>query len=363
MTKETEDRKLEHIEICLNKNVQFAEKSAGFDEIELIHQSIPEMDLNEIDPTAEFLGMRFDYPILINAITGGHPQSAKINKALGQIASEFNIPMAVGSQRAALENNELINTYKIAREAADNVTRKIFLIGNIGAAQLIKKSEDDNYAVNIIKECIEMITADALAIHLNPLQEALQKEGDLNYKGLLNKLAKIVKQIKVPIIIKETGNGLSWEVLKALKDIGIKNVDISGAGGTSWAAIESYRHEENTIPALIAKNFRDWGIPTVISTLMAVKLGFNVIASGGVRSGIDIAKALACGANLVGLALPFLRGAYLENLDLLRAQLMMYTKELRTTMFITKAANIVELKSVKKIYFGRIKEWITNLEL
>lgn len=363
MAKETENRKWEHIEICINKEVQFQRKTAGFEDIELIHQSVPELDLNDIDTTLNFLGARFDYPILINAMTGGHAQSTKINRLLAQIASEFNIPMEVGSQRAAIENEELIGTYKITREAAAYVTGDLFLIGNIGAAQLVQSSESKDDGIQLAKKCIEMIDANALAIHLNPLQEALQKEGDVNYKGLLPKLGKIIKQIKVPVIVKETGNGLSIDALKALKEIGVKYVDISGAGGTSWAAIESYRHEENSVPAIVANNFRDWGIPSVISILMAVKMGFNVIAAGGIRSGIDIAKSIACGAEMAGLALPFLRSAFLENADILRAQMIMFRKELRTSMFLTRSATLKDLKGAQKLFFGRINEWIKNLDL
>ncbi|MHA1266593.1 MAG: type 2 isopentenyl-diphosphate Delta-isomerase [Candidatus Helarchaeota archaeon] len=361
ISKETETRKLEHIEICLNKNVQFKRKTAGFEEIELVHQSIPELNLKEIDTTLKFLGEEFSYPILINAMTGGHALSTKINRTLAQIAAEFNIPMGVGSQRAALEDNTLVGTYRIAREAAQFVSGKIFLIGNIGAAQLIK-TESPNHATQLVKECIEMIEADAIAIHLNPLQEALQKEGDVDYKGLINKLGRIIKTVKVPVIIKETGNGLSPQVLKALKAVGVKYVDVSGAGGTSWAAIESFRHEENSVPALVANDFRDWGIPTAVSTILAAKMGFNVIASGGIRSGIDIAKALACGAEMAGLALPFLKSAYMENVDILRAQLLLFSKELKTSMFLTGSANLASLKLAKKIFFGRIKDWLTQLE-
>ncbi len=363
ISKETESRKLEHIKICLEREVQFKRKIAGFQEMELVHQSLPELDLAKVDTSLQFLGFKFNYPILINAMTGGHAESIKINKALAQIASEFNIPMAVGSQRAAIENADLIKTYRIAREAAQYVSGGIFLIGNIGAAQVLGESGAGSNGVKLVKQCVEMIDANAMAIHLNPLQEALQKEGDVNYEGLLGKLSKIVKSVKVPIIVKEIGNGLSKEALRSLKDIGVKYVDVSGAGGTSWAAIESYRHESGSVEAMIAENFRDWGIPTVASVLLAAKMGLNVIASGGVRSGIDIAKSIACGADMAGFALPFLKPAFMENVNILRAQLQMFTKELKTTMFLTKSANLKELKGAKKIFFGQTKQWIEGLEL
>ncbi|NVM53554.1 MAG: type 2 isopentenyl-diphosphate Delta-isomerase [Candidatus Helarchaeota archaeon] len=353
MAKETENRKLEHIKICLNQNVEFKTKSAGFQDIELIHQSLPELDYQAIDLTTHLFERKFDYPILINAMTGGHPESIKINKTLAQIASEFNIPMEVGSQRAAIENEKLISTYRIAREASQSAAGEIFLIGNIGGGQLVK-----GYGIREINKSIEMIDADALAIHLNPLQEVLQKEGDINYQKLLGKIREVIKQVKIPIIVKETGNGLSREALGALKDIGVKYVDVSGAGGTSWAAVESYRHKDISEFARIANNFRDWGIPTVVSTLTAVKMGFNVISSGGIRTGIDIAKAIACGADMAGIALPFLANAYREDLNALRRQMQILIRELKICMFLTKSFNLEELKSAEKIFLGKTKQWI-----
>lgn len=357
ISKETENRKLEHINICLSNDVEFKSKTAGFKEIELIHQSLPELNYQEIDMKINFMDYHFDYPILINAMTGGHPESVKINKALAQIASEFNIPMEVGSQRAGIENEDLIKTYRIAREASQYAAGEIFLIGNIGGGQLVKE-----YGLEEVKKCIEMIDANALAIHINPLQEALQKEGDMNYRELLSKIKSIVKQVKVPIIIKETGNGFSNAALKSLKEIGIKYVDVSGAGGTSWAVVESLRHGKYSESARIADDFREWGIPTVISTLMAVKLGFNVISSGGIRTGIDIAKAIACGADIAGLALPFLKSAFREDLNALRVQMRTLVKELKICMFLTKSANIEQLKSAEKIFFGKIKQWVDTIQ-
>jgi isopentenyl-diphosphate delta-isomerase len=203
-----------------------------------------------------------------------------------------------------------------------------------------------------------MIEADAVAIHLNPLQEALQKEGDVDYRSLLNQIRDVIKQVKIPVIIKETGNGLSREALKSLKDIGVKHVDVSGAGGTSWAAVESYRHQPTSKNAIIANSFRDWGLPTVISTVLAAKAGFKVISSGGVRSGIDIAKSIACGADIAGIALPFLASAYREDLEALRTQMQILINQLKTCMFLTKSANIEELKAAERIYFGKIRQWV-----
>ncbi len=353
ITRQTENRKLEHIKICIDEDVEFQAKATGFEEIELIHHALPELNYISIDPKAEFFGRSFDYPILIESLTGGHKESIKINKILSNLASEFNIPMEVGSQRAAVENKNLIETYRVAR----NASKDIFLIGNIGAAQLVT-----DYGLRELELCIEMIEANALAIHLNPLQEMLQKEGDLNYQNLLPRIQEIKDQVKIPIIIKETGNGLGYQDLKALKDIGIEYVDVGGAGGTSWAAVESYRYERENSQVRVASTFRDWGTPTAVSTILASKLGFNVISSGGIRTGLDIAKTIACGAGLAGLARPFLKAAYKEDVDTLRSQMKILIKELKMSMLLSKSANLKELKTAERIVFGKVKQWINNYE-
>ncbi|MFX1296014.1 MAG: type 2 isopentenyl-diphosphate Delta-isomerase [Promethearchaeota archaeon] len=350
ISKEIENRKFEHIDICLNKEVEFKTKTTGFEEIELLHHALPELDYKKIESNANFFGRSFDYPILINGMTGGHEISKKINRVLAQLASEYNIPMEVGSQRAALENKDLIDTYRVARD----ISGEIFLIGNIGAGQLV-----DEYRINEIEACIEMIDANALAIHLNPLQELLQKGGNLNYENLLKKIQEIKKQIKIPIIVKETGCGLGNTDLKLLKSINIEYIDVCGAGGTSWATVEAYRYKNDSIMTSIANNFKNWGIPTIISTILAVKMGgFNVISSGGIRSGIDIAKAIACGAGMTGLALPFLKSAYNEDLKALETKMEILIKELKTCMLLTRSTNLDELKVAEKIFFGKIKQWL-----
>ncbi len=353
ISKETENRKLEHLKICMEKNVEFKSKTPGFDDIELIHHALPELDYQKIVTKTKFLGRQFDFPILINGMTGGHPLSKKINNLLAQIALNFNIPIEVGSQRAALENSALEETYRVVRD----VSSDIFVIGNIGAAQLV-----NGYGIKEVEKCIKMIDANALAIHLNPLQESLQKEGNLNFQNLLGTLKKLIKQISIPIIIKETGAGVSESDLKLLKSIGVEYIDVGGAGGTSWAAIESFRHEEDTELSDVAKAFWDWGIPTVISTIIAARMGFRVIASGGIRTGIDIAKAIACGADFVGIALPFLKNAYSENLGAVVTQMNIFIKELKVCMFLTKSAHIEDLKSAEKIFFGKIKQWLDSVK-
>ncbi|MHA1754149.1 MAG: type 2 isopentenyl-diphosphate Delta-isomerase, partial [Candidatus Odinarchaeia archaeon] len=246
----TVKRKLDHIKICLSDNVEFQLKTTGFEEIHFIHRAIPKIKMDEIDLSVNFLNHNFKAPIIIGAMTGGHPETLEINKRLAIIAEEFGIGMGVGSQRAALENNDVKNTFSIVRDMAPNS----FLLSNIGAPQLrdIKISE--------LNEIIEILDADALAIHLNPLQESIQPEGETSFIEFTKKLSYISKEINRPIMVKETGAGISKEDALELEMNGASAVDISGAGGTSWAAVEAIRGKNE-----LGKVFREWGIPTAIS--------------------------------------------------------------------------------------------------
>ena len=353
ITKDTESRKSDHIDISIKNDVSFQNKSTGFDDVELVHHALPELNFDEIDTKVSFLGKEFNVPILIEAMTGGSKKSKEINEVLAKVATEYNIPMGVGSQRAAIENEDLIDTYKIARD----VSGDIFLISNIGAAQLIK-----GYGVAEVNKCVEMIEANAIAIHLNPLQESLQKEGDKNFKGVLSKLEELKDSVSVPIILKETGCGFSREDLKLVNTIGIKNIDVAGAGGTSWAAVEHYRNADYPVLENVSKIFWDWGIPTAVTTIIAAELGMNVVSSGGLRNGLDIAKAICCGATLGGIALPLLKDANEKNPEGVRQKLVQYILELKTAMFLSKASNIEELQLAEKIIFGKTKEWLNHFQ-
>ncbi|MHA1786459.1 MAG: type 2 isopentenyl-diphosphate Delta-isomerase [Candidatus Helarchaeota archaeon] len=350
---DTESRKLDHIEISLNQNVKFRKKTTGFEDIELVHHALPELSLNEIETKTSFFGREFNAPILIEAMTGGNEKAKSINELLAKLAFEFNIPMGIGSQRAAIEKKSLEGTYNIARK----ISKDIFLIGNIGGAQLVK-----GYGIVEINECIDMIEANAIAIHLNPLQESLQKEGDTNFKGILSRIEELRDSISVPIIVKETGCGFSKEDLKLLQTIGIKCIDIGGAGGTSWAAVEHYRNGQYPVLENISQVFWDWGIPTSVSTILASEMGFTVISSGGITNGLDIAKAISCGASMTGVARPLLKNATRNDFSGLKQQIVQFIMELKTAMFLSKASNIDELRIAEKIIFKKTKEWIDNFQ-
>ncbi len=334
------NRKLEHLLLCKNCNVEYRKKT-GFEEIELIHKALPEVNKEDIDISINILGKKLDSPFIISAMTGGHPAALTINKELAKAVNKLNIGMGVGSQRAAVKNPELIPTYTIVREEAPSA----FLIGNIGCQQ-----------IELAEQSVDMIKADALAVHLNPLQEAIQPEGDVNAVGHVKAIEEICKKLKVPVIAKETGAGINAEDAIALENAGVGAIDIAGAGGTSWAAVETYRAKDRTMGDI----FWDWGIPTAASTVeVCQSVKIPVISSGGIRSGLDAAKAIALGADAVGIALPLLKEAYIGHHAVIN-KLNKFNEELRVAMFLVGASNIAELKKSSLIIKGDTKEWLNE---
>ena len=334
------DRKLEHLLICKNYDVEFKDKTTGFEDIELIHNALPEVDKNDIDLSTSVFGKKLDSPLFITAITGGHPASKEINKQLAIVAEENNIALGVGSQRAACEHPELEDTYSVVRDNAPDC----LLVGNIGAPQL-----------NLANKAVEILDADILAIHLNPLQESIQPEGDLDARGYLDLISKITDAVDIPVMAKETGCGISGETAKQLADAGVSFIDIEGAGGTSWAAVETYRTEDRYYGEL----FWDWGIPTAISTAEVVNnVDIPVVSSGGIRSGLEAAKAIALGADSVGMALPFLKKSISH--EELTQFIHKFNDSLRIAMFLVGANNIEELKQSKLVVRGKTREWLNE---
>ena len=287
-------RKDQHIEICRSLDVESSDKFTGFSEVQFIPEAIPELDFEDLDTSCELFERKFDLPILITGMTGGIEKGVDINRRLAVAAQEFNIPMGVGSQRVALENPSYASIFDVKKHAPN-----VFLIGNLGFAQL----RNDNY-LDLCRRAIDMIDADALAIHVNVIQEAVQMEGDRHFKGVLDKLAHICNDIETPVIIKEVGSGIAPNSIQRLAELGISGVDIGGRGGTSWGYIEGLRSNNEETKAL-ANTFRDWGIPTAYA-LVAARSNQNklpLIATGGVRDGLTVA-AVALGANFAGIGLP-----------------------------------------------------------
>jgi isopentenyl-diphosphate delta-isomerase len=350
-TKQTEERKTEHIRICLDKDVKAKKISTGFEDVLLVHRALPEINQKDIDLSTQVFGHKFSVPLIVTGITGGTEKAFGINASIAEAVEEHGIGMGVGSQRAALENPKLERTFSIVRKRAP----KAFIMANIGAPQ-IKKS----YNLSQIKKAIDMIDADALAVHLNPLQEAVQPEGETDYYGILQKIGELVESLNVPVIVKETGAGISAEDAKKLVDAGVSGIDVAGAGGTSWAGVEYYRAKQrgDVLGQEIGKDLWDWGIPTVVTLVEAVQsVSVPVITSGGVRTGSEVAKALALGASLAGFALPIL-GPSLKGSGEVSMKLDLVIRQLRTVMFLVGASSIERLNTVPVIVGGKPAEWL-----
>ena len=340
-------RKREGIVIPLTRNVQAKESSTYLEYVKLIHNALPEIDFDAVDTSQKFLGHNFKAPIIIDSMTGGTPEATKINSRLALAAQKFGLGMGLGSQRAGLLSSELAETYSIARSNAPNA----FLVANIGGAQLSK-----GLKIKDIKNMIQMIEANALVVHLNPLQELIQPEGEPKYKGVLSKIKEICSNFDIPIIVKEVGAGISMDVAKRLKSAGVSAINIAGSGGTSWAGVEKLRaetaHDSNKIN--LGELFWDWGIPTAVSLIEVRKsVKIPVIASGGIRNGLEIAKCVALGANMCGMAFPFLRHASksLESLYEFTSRTLI---ELRSAMFLVGSKNINQLGKTRFMVTGEL---------
>jgi isopentenyl-diphosphate delta-isomerase len=342
----TSSRKLDHIRICTDKPVDAIERP--FQDLVLLHKALPEIDEADIDTSCEFLGKKLRAPLMISAMTGGHPDVKQINVRLGEAASRLGIALGVGSQRAALENRMLEDTFSAVRDVAPDIP----IIGNIGAVQLKR------YGPEILERLAEMIDADAIAVHLNFLQESIQPEGDKDACGVLAVL-KSAAEGPVPIMVKETGAGISREVAIDLVSAGVKMIDVSGVGGLSWAGVETFRAAEvgDGELELMGRLFESWGVPTPVSIVESRAAGAFVISSGGVRSGLDAAKSLALGAGLAGTALPILKPATKDKESVINV-MNAYIRALRITMFLTGCREVAQLAKVPLVVLGRTREWL-----
>jgi isopentenyl-diphosphate delta-isomerase len=347
--KEIEKRKADHIKICLNEAAQAREVTTGFEDVQFIHRALPEVDKQKIDLSTTVLGRKFSAPLIVGAMTGGTAEAMRINGAMAEAVEHLNLGMGVGSQRAAIEDPKLEKTFSVARKRAPNA----FLIANIGGVQLVH-----GYGVKEVKKAVEMIEADAVAVHLNALHEAVQPEGQTDFKGILAKIGAVAGTLDMPVIVKETGGGIGAEDARKLEAAGVKAIDVGGVGGTSFAAVEYYRSEVTSMEHLLGGVFWDWGIPTAVSlveTAQTVKI--PVFASGGVRSGVDVAKALALNACLASVSLPVLQTAVkgtkeTENL------LSFFIEELKNVMFLVGAENVLQLAKTPVVVAGRTAEWL-----
>jgi isopentenyl-diphosphate Delta-isomerase len=348
-------RKREGIEIPLTENVQGKKNSTYLEYVKLFHNALPEIDYDEIDLSTQFLNKSFSAPLIIDSMTGGTDEAFLINKRLGQIAEKYGLGMGLGSQRAGLKSEKLIESYSIARNVAPNA----FLIANIGGAQL----SDGLSTVDVIK-IIKMIDADALAIHLNPLQELIQPEGEPRFKGILQRISNLVQDIEIPIIVKEVGSGISADVALRLEKSGVRSINVAGSGGTSWAGIEKIRADQHNeyIKSQLGELFWDWGIPTALSILLVSRsVKIPIIASGGLRNGLEIAKCMILGSNLCAMAFPFLKRAA-QSEEELEKFTQSILSEIRSTMFLLGTKDIGSLKNTRYILIDKLASVLGNYE-
>jgi isopentenyl-diphosphate delta-isomerase len=350
----TSRRKAEHLAVAARAESEVA-ATARWAEITLLHNPLPEIDLAAIDLGTTFLGRRFALPILIAGMTGGHPRATEVNRVLARVAARFAIPMGVGSQRAMIVNPTLTPTYAVAREAAPD----LFLIANVGLPQLLPQGDAQPFAQADVQRAIDAIGAGALALHLNFLQEAAQAEGDTNASGGLAAIRALTEALAVPVIAKETGAGMTARAAKELAAAGIAALEVGGSGGTSFAAVEAERAAEvgKDRLAALGRLFADWGIPTPAAVRMVRRAGLPIVATGGIRNGLDAAKALALGAGLVGLARPLLERA-LQGEEATADWLAGFVDELRTAMFLVGAATPADLKLAPYLAIGHTRAWL-----
>jgi isopentenyl-diphosphate delta-isomerase len=360
-----ERRKSEHLEVFRRGGgLPGVGAATWFDHVHLVHQALPELNLAEVDLSTTFAGKPLSAPLFITGMTGGTREARGINLDLAEVAQEFGIGFGVGSQRAMLEDPSLARTYQVRSAAPD-----VFLAANLGGVQLTHTPMDR------VADLVTAIHADALCIHLNPAQELAQPEGDRAFRGILAAIERLVARLRVPVMVKETGSGLNRETAVRLRQAGVRHIDVAGAGGTSWVGVEVERRSSppqvrgtRATPKAKAKAversghpagpFLAWGIPTAASLLEVRNLELEVVASGGIRTGLDIAKSLALGATLAGLAAPLIRAWFAGGGEAVREHLRNLLTELRTALLLTGCATVAEARTAPFVLTGPLRDWM-----
>jgi isopentenyl-diphosphate Delta-isomerase len=335
----TSQRKKEHIDLCLTDEVSFKDKKTGFDKYEFEHYAITEVDISKIDFRTKFFNKKVNYPFLISCMTGGTTEAEDINAQLSVAANKLNLPLGVGSQRQALENTEYHKSYKIIRRNAPEIP----ILGNIGASQIAAFKNFDQ-----IKYLIDLVEADVMVVHVNPLQELLQKHGEPDFKGFLKKIEKLVKSLDVPVIVKEVGAGISKRAAEKLLNSGVTGIDVAGAGGTSWGGVEILRNKGNN-----SNDFWDWGLPTSYCIKEVYKLKKNykfvLIGSGGISNAFDIAKAFSLGADFTASARMILQTLYRKGVEGVVGLIEDWFESIKKIMFLTGSYSLNDLRKNKLI--------------
>ncbi|MEM0278502.1 MAG: type 2 isopentenyl-diphosphate Delta-isomerase [Metallosphaera sp.] len=347
------NRKLEHVEICLYEDVQ-GKVSTLLEDVVLIHQALPGLSLRDVNTKTRFLGKDLSFPLMVTGMTGGHDELGKVNATIAQVVEEMGLAMGVGSQRVAIERPETAESFRITRKMAPTAP----LVANLGLPQVTK-----GYGTKQFLDAIQMIEADAIAVHLNPAQELFQPEGEPEYPlSALDKLKDISNDLNVPVIIKESGTGISMETARLLDQYGFQLIDVSGQGGTSWIAVEMVRNRrKGNWKVRSSELFAGWGIPTaasIVESRYVIPKGY-LIASGGIRTGLDIAKALSLGANLAGMANPVLQHA-VKGKEQLKSFFEEVSFQLKAAMLLSGSKNVDSLRKAPIVIWGRLREWMES---
>lgn len=342
---EIEQRKSDHLELCATDEVAFRKRTHLLECVQLVHQALPEMARSDVQLGIELLGRKLRAPLVIAAMTGGSERSAEVNRELSAIAQARGYGFGLGSQRAMQRSPESAWTYDVRKQAPD-----VLLLGNVGVVQARDLSTE------VLAQLVSDVGADALCVHMNPAMEMVQPGGDEDFSGCVDTYARLVAELPVPVVAKETGNGISREVAAKLRQVGVQHVDVSGAGGTSWVGVETLRAEGEA--AAIGEALWDWGIPTAASIAFTAEHGHRVIATGGIRSGVDVARAIALGASAAGIARPVLQALNDGGARAVDSFFDRVERELSTVMLLSGARTVAELQNVPRVIAGELRDWL-----
>lgn len=342
-----QQRKSDHIDLCATDEVEFRARTTLLECVELIHQSLPDLAWGETDTSVHLLGKRLRLPLVIAAMTGGTERAAEINQNLAKLAEERGLGFGLGSQRAMARVPESAWTYEVRA-----IAPRTLIMGNIGVVQAREWSTEK------IRSLMSQIGADALCVHMNPAMELVQREGDRDFRAGRETIARLIQEMGMPVVPKETGCGISFNLAQDLRALGAKVVDVSGSGGTSWVAVEALRSKDDPMQQALGQLLWDWGIPTAVTTSWCAKAGLSPIATGGIQTGLDVARAIALGATAAGIARPLLQAFMQGGLEGARARIDRIELELKAAMLLCGARTLSDLRTTPKVVKGELCQWL-----